>query len=489
MQNRLNVVSDIFSAFPLHRRTTVMGKVAGALLAVSKIKNAVPLIHGPVGCAYQRRINPFELSSNFYDVPCTNMTELDTVYGGEETLKESIRQTYERYHPNLIVVITTCQSDIIGDDVKAVIDEIKEEVGCDIIYSTGGFARSYARVELSPVGYQDVLYAIADQLLEERERIGKSVNIATYPIHGSGFGMGELRDVFEKIGIKINGVYFDGATVDDLKNMPRADLNLVDYPQGWAMLMKEKFGIDYIETQPLSFRPETVGLSPYGVKGSSKFFMDVAKRMDLDKKAEEIVEEKKKSIEDEINRLREKLEGKSFAVSAMLFFHSGIIPVLLSDLNLDVKFLLFSEIKAHAPGEEILKYMKRLLPETCKRYGTDPEILAGTAEEEIAALKSVDMAFVLWSSEKLRYESQGIKAFNAGSFSEHYGRIGFKTTLDLGEMLLRDLNKHGGRSPLIGMLDFDPHRASSTKDWAKLEEVWTTLWAGASSGKSYGGDS
>jgi hypothetical protein len=36
MQNRLKVVSDIFSAIPLHRRTTVMGKVAGALLAVSE---------------------------------------------------------------------------------------------------------------------------------------------------------------------------------------------------------------------------------------------------------------------------------------------------------------------------------------------------------------------------------------------------------------------------------------------------------------------
>jgi nitrogenase molybdenum-cofactor synthesis protein NifE len=139
-----------------------MGKVAGALLAVSKIKNAVPLIHGPVGCAFQRRINPFELSSNFYEIPipCTDMTDLDTVYGGEETLKESIKETYERYHPELIVVITTCQSDIIGDDVKATINEIKADIECDIVFSTGSLFPK--RRDISLVGTQDVLYAIVD---------------------------------------------------------------------------------------------------------------------------------------------------------------------------------------------------------------------------------------------------------------------------------------------------------------------------------------
>jgi hypothetical protein len=35
MQSRLKVVSDVYSAISLHRRTTIMGKIAWALLAIS----------------------------------------------------------------------------------------------------------------------------------------------------------------------------------------------------------------------------------------------------------------------------------------------------------------------------------------------------------------------------------------------------------------------------------------------------------------------
>ena len=481
MQNRLKVVSDIFSAIPLHRRTTVMGKVAGALLAVSKIKNAVPLIHGPAGCAYQRRINPFELSSNFYDIPipCTDMTDLDTVYGGEEALKESIKQTYEQYNPELIVVITTCQSDIIGDDVKAAIDEIKADIGCDIVFSTGSLFPK--RRDISLVGTQDVLYAIVDQLLDddERENEKNSVNVAISSVHGAASEMSEMKGMLEKIGIKINGIYFDGTaatTVEDLKNMPRAELNIVDYPQAWAILMKEKFGIDYIETFPMSLRrPEAS--SPFGVEGGTKFFTEVAGKFGLEEKAIKVIEEEKRKIEPDLERLRAKLEGKKIAISPLLFFHSGVIPILFSDLKMDARFILLEEFKSHGANIVIMKFVKLYLSRICKKYGMNPEMLVDfTPDEEIEALKSVDLVIDSRSNDVVRYQMHGIKAFNAGSFSEHYGRIGFKTSLDLGAMLVTELNKPMQRSLLISMLDYDAQRPSLTEPWAKLEDTWRTLW-------------
>jgi len=484
MQNRLKVASDIFSAIPLHRRTTVMGKVAGALLAVSKIKNAVPLIHGPVGCAFQRRINPFELSSNFYEIPipCTDMTDLDTVYGGEEALKESIKQTYERYNPELIVVITTCQSDIIGDDVKAAINEIKADIGCNIVFSTGSLFPKTR--DIGVVGTQDVLYAIVDQLLDddEREKEKKSVNVAISSVHGAASEMSEMKGMLEKIGIKINGIYFDGTaatTVEDLKNMPRAELNIVDYPQAWAILMKEKFGIEYIETFPMSLRrPEAS--SPFGIEGGTKFFTDVAGKFGLEEKAKKIIEEEKRKIEPDLERLRAKLEGKKIAISPLLFFHSGVIPILFSDLKMDARFILLEELKSHGANIVIMKFVKLYLSRICKKYGMNPEMLVDfTPDEEIEALKSVDLVIDSRSNDVVRYQMHGIKAFNAGSFSEHYGRIGFKTSLDLGEMLVKELNKPMQRSLLISMLDYDAQRPSLTEPWAKLEDAWRAFWGKA----------
>ena len=172
---------------PLHGMTAIPGKISGALMIVDLIKDAVPLIHGPVGCAYQRKINPFRPFQIFYDTPCTDMNDVDIVYGGEDKLERGIKETYERYHPNLIVVITTCPSDLIGDDFGSVVEEAKEDVGCDVIYTAGDFVgRS------KPVGQQDTLYAITDQMLcnnnnggmDDVERNDGSVNIFTYQVHG-----------------------------------------------------------------------------------------------------------------------------------------------------------------------------------------------------------------------------------------------------------------------------------------------------------------
>lgn len=70
-------------------------------VSLDAIDDAVPLILGPIGCAFQRKINPFKPYSPFYETPCTNMNDVDVVYGGEDKLSQGIKETYEKYHPNL----------------------------------------------------------------------------------------------------------------------------------------------------------------------------------------------------------------------------------------------------------------------------------------------------------------------------------------------------------------------------------------------------
>ncbi|PJB46138.1 MAG: nitrogenase molybdenum-iron protein alpha chain, partial [Deltaproteobacteria bacterium CG_4_9_14_3_um_filter_44_9] len=71
------------------------------------------------------------------DTPCTNLMELELVYGAEKKLRRGIVETYERYRPALIVVVPTCPSDMIGDDLAAAVRQAKKEVGCEVVYSTG----------------------------------------------------------------------------------------------------------------------------------------------------------------------------------------------------------------------------------------------------------------------------------------------------------------------------------------------------------------
>lgn len=88
------------STLLLHGIAAIPGKIPGALLVTSAIEYAIPLIHGPVGCAFRRKVNPFKPYSPFYTTPCTNLNDPDVVDGGEDKLKEGIKETYQKYHPN-----------------------------------------------------------------------------------------------------------------------------------------------------------------------------------------------------------------------------------------------------------------------------------------------------------------------------------------------------------------------------------------------------
>ncbi|MHA1380831.1 MAG: nitrogenase component 1 [Candidatus Helarchaeota archaeon] len=471
----LQISKNIF-AFPLHRRTTIMGKVAGALLAVNCLKNARPLIHGPIGCAFQRKINPFYLFSNFNELPCVNMSEIDTIYGGEKKLKEAIKLTHDRYRPDLIVVITTCPSDITGDDVKAAIEDAR--AGCDVVYSNGNLMDYKKHVGVSVVGAQDVFYAIIDQLLEKIEQDKNSVNITNFPTHGSKFDMEEVTRILKKIGLKINGVYFDKATIHDIKKLPRAELNIVDYPAAWAIRMKEKFGIEYIETMPMDFR-RSKDVGPYGIQGGKIFYKKVATHFGLENKLEKVIEEEKHKIEQDLEKIKSQLEGKRFGVSVFLFFHSGIIPIIFSDLNLNVESIFFSEVELFMLNKQIIHFFKGHIKRICKKqFRCTPQIISNVPiENEIDSLKSLDMIFVGRTDMQSMYYLKGIKTFNVGHFTEHYGRISFKTTLDFGNKVVEELNRPKKEHLLLNLLEYSRKKPNMIESWMKLEEMWMTLWA------------
>ena len=57
-------------------------------------------------------------------------------------------------------------------------------------------------------------------------------------------------------------------------------------------------------------------------------------------------------IEPELEKLRAKLEGKKIAISPLLFFHSGVVPILLSDLKMVAMFILLEDMHCYK-GMEI----------------------------------------------------------------------------------------------------------------------------------------
>ena len=478
---------NAYSTLPLHGMTAIPGKISGALMVVNSIEDAVPLIHGPVGCAFQRKINPFSPYLPFYETPCTDMNDVDVVYGGEDKLRQGIKETYEKYHPNLIVILTTCASDLIGDDFKAVVEETKAkgDVGCDVVYTTGDFVKS------KPVGYQDTLFAITDQMLcngveEEIERNDGSVNIITFPIHGAGLKTAEMASVLSEMGIKINKICFDHTTVKDLYELSKAELTITDYPMVWTELMKERLGVDHYEILAFERYKETRDpelFSPYGIEGSARIFMEIAQRFGKEAEAEEVIERKKKDALERLSKIKTELEGKKVACIGMGGIH-GIELMLLRDVGMKASVIIHkTETLKRLLSPEAIEEVQNITLGWARKYGSDPEILINSAfDEEIETIKKTGTDLVILpslTSAAHKYNKEGIRTFDSMGFMLHHQRIGFECSIELAIQLKEALKKPQRRNPLLGMLKYDPYKNNLIPHWATLADMFMLLREGA----------
>ncbi|NQE04868.1 Light-independent protochlorophyllide reductase subunit B [ANME-1 cluster archaeon GoMg1] len=485
----LRPLINAYSSLPLHGITAIPGKVSGALMVAEAIVDAVPLIHGPIGCSFQRKINPFRPYMPFYETPCTDMNDLEVVYGGEDKLRVGIKETFEKYHPNLILVITTCASDLIGDDFKVVIEKTKAkgDVGCEVVYTTGDFTD-----KSKPVGYQDALYAITDQMLcngVESERTDKndgSVNIITFPIHGAGLKTEEMASMLNEMGIEINKVCFDHTAVKDLQELSKAELNITDFPMAWAKRMKEKMGVDYFSTVQLEEYQNSEDaelLSPYGIEGSVRVFKEIAKRMGKEGEAEEVIEQRKKHMTERLYKARKGVEGKKVAYNGMGGLHS-LELMLLQDMGMKASVIIYNTRGLERLlSESAIQEVLNISVAWAREYGSDPEVLVNpTAAEEIKAMKRTGTDLAVLSSltnPVHEYNKEGIRTFNPMDFMLHHQRVGFECAIELAMLLKEALNKPKTRNPLLCMLEYDPYRTSMIPQWAKLADMFAIIREGA----------
>jgi len=99
-------------------------------------RDIVNITHGPIGCGFyswltrRNQTRPDEQApENFIPYAfSTDMQDSNIVFGGEEKLKQAIREAYELFHPKAIAIFSTCPVGLIGDDVHRVARHMTEEL-------------------------------------------------------------------------------------------------------------------------------------------------------------------------------------------------------------------------------------------------------------------------------------------------------------------------------------------------------------------------
>ncbi|HML06264.1 MAG TPA: nitrogenase component 1, partial [Methanobacterium sp.] len=264
----------------------------GAMWAVTGISRAVPLVHGSQGCSSFVRYN---LSRHFREpseIAVTSLHEDAAVFGGRRNLIEGIQNVAERLNPDLIGVITTCSSEIIGDDIigfiKTAKGELKEKIGEErtekikiVPINTPSFVETHLK------GYDNAVKALADHVAEPSEP-NEKINIIPGMVNP-----GDIREIKHILGLMdLEGIIltdisdpFDsplrpsateykpyypkgGTSVDEIVDSANSSgtISLTKYAGSGAISLEKKYNV-----------PAELGPIPIGVQNTDQFLRNLKK--------------------------------------------------------------------------------------------------------------------------------------------------------------------------------------------------------------------
>ena len=110
--------------------------IAASLYTLRDLNADVVIMHGPHGCCFRTgRL----LEGDGVRVLTTAMAENDFIFGASDKLEETLKKADEMFNPQLVGIVGTCASMIIGEDLKDAIAKVDTKAIVLPVESHGGF--------------------------------------------------------------------------------------------------------------------------------------------------------------------------------------------------------------------------------------------------------------------------------------------------------------------------------------------------------------
>lgn len=284
----------------------------GAATASVHLTDAIIIAHSPKACAFYTWQNisspgrknlfnrgilmPSALSPNF---ACTDMGQPEVVFGGMERLRECIKAAMER-KPGAVVVISSCVSGIIGDDIREVEKMSTPEIPVIAIHTDGDIAGDYME------GIRMCMYTLAEKLIDPSVKpAGKKVNL----IHETGVSNNRdanyqiVKSLLNGMGIEINCRYLGDATCEEMKRFLAAPVNILAADSADGRELKRWLGEKY----GCRFLDEAV---PIGFEATKRWLMKLGGIFSCEEEAKAMIAAQEESYHEKIERLKPILAGK-----------------------------------------------------------------------------------------------------------------------------------------------------------------------------------
>ena len=292
------------SSFPSGRRPSSSGKItqrscayAGARWMLAPLKDAIHVVHGPVGCAY----NGVIVRGTAYRIFSTDLREKDIIFGGQERLARTLKEAKILVpDAKYIFAYNTCSSAIIGDDMEAICKKMEKELDCPIVVvDCPGF-----KGQSEAAGHKIAYECILNRFIGQRQRYTGSYDvniIGQYNVNETKI----IKSLLSKMGINVHCVFTGDASYERIITAHYVKLNLIicqNTGQFFAETMQERYGVPYLKVSFLSLSQSIDSLRRIG-----KYF-------GLEKEAEAVIDEEYKAIKSQLTQFLPALKGKKAAV-------------------------------------------------------------------------------------------------------------------------------------------------------------------------------
>ncbi|MFP4656292.1 MAG: nitrogenase component 1 [Candidatus Woesearchaeota archaeon] len=278
---------------------------------------------------------------------CTNLSEENIIKGdGTKRLEECIDAVIGEEQPRDILILNSCMSQIIGDDVKGTVQKKRGKSRTRIHYrETTGLVFEDPKKVIDDVGYL-ILETLKNDnsLRDDRER--RTINIIgfeNYVAHNKNDlrGYDPFLEELRKAGAKINTTIGPGSPISDWKKSLKADIN-INFDrrlyQNVAEIYSKKHNIKTIEVP-----------FPAGIKQTLEFFGIVNEKLGAGKDIISNLEKEIKEAEDYLEKHKNELKKKKiiYNIASNLDFTIGnsakeglLMLDFFKELGCDVEILI-----------------------------------------------------------------------------------------------------------------------------------------------------
>jgi len=257
----------------------------GAAQTALGITGCCVLSHSPQGC-FQLVDTAFGWQDADYTETltlCTKLCEDEIVHGGEEMLARTIREAQVLNTP-IMFVVTACGPEIVGDDILAVCEDLRDQVNFPIVpIQCAGFRGDQNR------GVDIALDAILRQLVGDHDhdqRLPRSVVLIAPHANANPTWIGDLvwvREMIARMGGTVLAALTHDTALEDIRRIPQAEGCLVlshDAGQKAADYLSEQYGIEqWCQSLPL----------PIGFTNTRNWLTELGLRLEAEKEAQEII--------------------------------------------------------------------------------------------------------------------------------------------------------------------------------------------------------